>query len=422
MVGTITEIELTLAQTTSAADIQRAIDALGPDGGRVVLPAVEVELDRGLELRSNVTLEGQGRATLLRKAPGRVYPLSGYHNYGMLDVPLMFTDGLASGMTVAVRDERHGGFFETFARVTWVEAGWVGLDQGLHSDYHAESSPVLVTAFPLIFAHKAQNVSVRGLTLDGNRNGQPAGIGACRGAAVYFLHSHQVTVSDVVEQGFAGEGLGFQMCSQVHIRDCRFSDNAGNGFHPGAGSTAASFENCIAERNEAAGFFFCVRANHITVRDCTFVANDGPGVSVGTRDSDNLIERCRMQGNGNAGLLFRETRRPVEMSQCRVRACRILENARSGGLGQVAILGDAHDLALEANVIGGAPGQAVAGIYVAPSATRVWLEGNEIQGCFPEVVAGSASLVSSDPVTACGIDAVEAVHYRHLDRALAPGE
>jgi hypothetical protein len=421
MVGSMTEIELSVDQATSAADIQRAIDALGPDGGRVVLPAMEVELDRGLELRSNVTLVGHGRDTLLRKAAGRIYPLSGYHNYGMLDVPLMFTDGLAPGMTVAVRDDRHGGFFETFARITWVEDGWVGLDQGLHSDYHAELNPVLVTAFPLIYAQGAQNVSVRGLTLDGNRELQPAGIGACRGAAIYFLHSHRINVSDVVEQDFAGEGLGFQMCSQVHIRDCRFAGNAGNGYHPGAGSTAASFENCVAERNGAAGFFFCVRANHITVRDCTFVDNDGPGISVGTRDSYNLIEHCLMQGNGDAGLLFRETRRPVEMSQCRVSACRILENGHAGGLGQVAILGDAHDLALESNVIGAA-GETGAGIYVAPSATRIWLKDNEIQGGSPTVVAGSASLSPSDPVIACGFDAVTPAHYRHLDRSLVAGD
>ncbi len=422
MVGIKTEIQLSRAQVTCAADIQQAIDALGPDGGRVMLPAFELELDRGIELRSNVILQGQGRDTVLRKAPGQVYPLSGYHNYGMLDVPLMFTDGLMPGMTVAVRDDLHGGFYETFARITWVEDGWVGLDQGLHSDYHAEVNPVLLTAFPLIYAHRSQNVRVQGLTLDGNLDAQPAGIGACRGAAVYFLHSHRVTVADVVERDFAGEGLGFQMCSEVYIRDCHFTHNTGNGYHPGAGSTAVSFENCIAEMNGAAGFFFCVRANHISVRNCTFADNAGPGISVGTRDSDNLIEGCHIHGNGGAGLLFRETRRPVEMSHCRVRGCRIQDNARAGGMGQVAILGDAHDLALEANAIVGIPGETGAGIYVAPSVTRLWLDGNNIEACFPEIVAGSASLVPSDPVIACGIDAVEEFHYRHLDRVVQSGE
>ena len=247
----MTEIRLAQKDVTSAADIQRAIDALGTDGGRVVLPEIELELDRGLALYSNVELTGQGQTTILRKARGRVYPLAGYHNYGMYDVPLEHTRGLEPGMTVAVRDKVHGGFFETFARITWVEDTWVGLDRGLDSDYVVDQEPVLITSFPLVFGLGVQNVAVRGLTLDGNRVQQPAGIGACRGAAVYFCRSHHFEVSGVEETDFPGEGLGFQMCSHALIQDCRFTDNAGNGYHPGAGSTSALFKDRIAEGNDA---------------------------------------------------------------------------------------------------------------------------------------------------------------------------
>lgn len=408
------EIKLQAPQVTSAADIQQAVDALGAAGGRVVLPALELVLDRGIELHSNVELVGQGRNTVLRQAPGRIYPLSGYHNYGMLDVPLMFTDGLVPGMTVTIRDDRHGGFFETFARIRWVRDGWVGIDQGLHSDYDASLNPILVTAFPLVFALNAENVAVRSLTLDGNRSAQPAGIGACRGAAVYFLRSHGLAVTDVVERDFAGEGLGFQMCSQVHIRDCHFSGNAGNGFHPGAGSTAASFEHCVAEANDAAGFFFCVRANHIDVRDCTFARNAGPGMSVGTRDSDNLIEGCRMHENDGPGLLFRSTQRPVAMRMCRVRACSIQHNARRDGAGQVVVLGDAHELTFEQNQVAGEPRRERAGFYIEPTATHIWLEDNEVRDCFPNVIADAASLAVANPVVACGMETVETHDFLHL--------
>ncbi|MGC9522675.1 MAG: right-handed parallel beta-helix repeat-containing protein [Anaerolineae bacterium] len=408
------EITLEASQVTSASEIQAAIDALGAEGGRVVLPALEVELDRGIELRSSVTLVGQGRKTLLRKAPGRVYPLSGYHNYGMLDVPLLHTEGLAPGMTVAIRDDRHGSFFETFARITWIDGTWVGLDRGLHSDYHADAHPVLVTAFPLVFGLGVENVAIRGLTLEGNREAQPAGIGACRGAAVYFLRSRGITVADVVERGFAGEGLGFQMCAQVYIRDCHFTANAGNGFHPGAGSTAATFDRCSAEGNGAAGFFFCVRANHITVRECAFADNVGPGVSVGKRDSYNLLEQCRIEGNGGPGILFRETRRPVAMESCAIRRCHIAGNARHHGEGQVVVLGDGHDLAFEENTIVGDAQRERSGLFIAPTVRRVWLAQNQIRACFPEIVADPTCLMDHNPVRACGIESVSADDYRHL--------
>ena len=408
--------EVLLAQETaaSAAGIQQAIDSLGRVGGRVVLPDVEIVLDRGLQMRSNVELVGQGQGTVLRHKQGRLYPVAGYHNYGMHDVPLQFTEGLEPGMTVTIRDNVHGGFFETFARITWVDGNWVGLDCGLHSDYVAEAEPILITSFPLIFGLGVENVVVRDLCLDGNRAEQPQGIGACRGAALFWIGSHHITVSNVQENRFAGEGLGFQMCSHVYIRQCRCAENAGNGFHPGAGSTAALFDDCVAERNDMAGFFFCVRANHITVRNSAFVQNAASGVSVGTRDCHNRVEGCRMADNGGPGVLFRATARPVEVHSCSVSRCSIVGNARKTGRGQIEILGDVHDLVIKENRIVGLLGTERAGVYVARSAERVWLEDNRIEECFPTTVADAACLAAAEPTLECGLEAVRPADLRHL--------
>jgi hypothetical protein len=410
-------INLTPEQLKSAAMLQNAIDALGRAGGRVVLPEMELILDRGIELRSNVALVGQGDKTVLRKAPGRIYPLSGYHNYGMLDVPLMFTSGLEKGMTVAVRDDRHGGFFETFARITWVDGNWVGLDTGLHADYIAELNPILVTGFPLIYGLSVENVAVYNLCLDGNLKKQPAGIGSCRGAALYFIKSHHIEVDGVKEFEYIGEGLGFQMCSHLTIKNCIFSRNSGNGYHPGAGSTAVLFENCVADANDAAGIFFCVRANHITVRNCAFTDNTRCGVSIGTRDCYNLIEKCHISNNSGPGVLIRKTSRPVEVEFCKVVNCQIIGNSHETGYGQIDILGDAHDLAFEQNIIDGHSDSNSAGIYMAPSTERIWLEGNTIHHCDPEIIGSAKNIIQTFPTFKCGLDAVKEKDFRHLIRA-----
>jgi polygalacturonase len=408
-------VRLTSEETTSAAAIQRQIDALADTGGRIVLPAVDLVLDRGLQLRSGVELVGQGEDTVLRVAPGRIYPLAGYHNYGMVDVPLEYTDGLEPGMTVAVRDSVHGGFYETFARITWVDGNWVGLDCALHSDYAANQQPVLVTAYPLIYGLGVEHVAVRDLCLDGARAAQPAGIGACRGAAVYFLRSHHFQVSDVVETGFAGEGLGFQMCSDVRILRCHFRDNTGNGYHPGAGSTGVLFEECVAEDNGRAGLYFCVRANHVTVRGCTFSGNVDCGISVGTRDCNNRVENCQIADNRGPGILIRPTSRPVEVHSCHVSGCQIERNAVGSGRGQIDVLGEAHDLAFTDNEIAGlGPDAERAGIYIGPSAQRIWLCDNRIHACFPELIADPASMAEEERSFRCGVDAAQEVHFRHL--------
>lgn len=407
-------VRLTAQEATSAAAIQRAIDGLSPDGGRVLLPEMEMVLDRGLELHPNTELVGQGPGTVLRMAPARVYPLAGYHNYGMCDVPLEYVDGLQPGMTVAIRDDSHRGFFETLARITWIDGTWVGLDRGLESDYHADKEPVLITSFPLIYGLGVENAAVRDLTLHGNLEQQPAGIGACRGAAVYFLRSHGFQVTDVEESAFAGEGLGFQMCSHGLIRGCQFSGNTGNGYHPGAGSTAVLLEDCVAEHNGSAGLFFCVRANHLTLRNCQFRRNVACGVSVGTRDCNNLIESCRAIDNDGPGILFRPTPRPVEAHSCRISGCQIEGNAGVAGRAQIDIAGDAHDLILEGNEISGSSAREAAGIYLAPSTERIWLVANRIAGSFPDVIGGASCFARSEPSFACGIEAVEEAHFRHL--------
>ncbi len=263
-------VELRMEDCADAAAIQSAMDRLAGRGGVVQLPELELTLDRALEIHSAVELRGRGDKTILRKGEGRVYPLSGYHNYGMRDVPLQSVEGLAVGMTVSVLDDERRGFYSTFARITWIDGDWVGLDHGIEADYAAEENARLVTAYPLVFGHGIRNAALRDLTLDGSLDRNPVCMDGCRGGAVYFANSDKIEISGIREYSFNGEGLGFQMCSRVIIRDSSFDSNTGNGLHPGAGSTNALFENCQGRENGKSGFFFCVRANHITTRGCTF--------------------------------------------------------------------------------------------------------------------------------------------------------
>ena len=251
--------DLTPAEAGSARQIQQIIDEVaGGGGGKVVLPPMDLTLDRGLALASGIELIGQGTDTVLRKGPGRIYPLSGYHNYGMCDVPLESAAGLEPGMTVSVHDDKGRGFYETFATVTWIDGDWVGLDHGIEADYRADDHPCLTTAYPLIFAHKVHDIAVRDLSLEGNSSDNEESMGACRGAALYFYQSRGIEVTGVRECNYDGEGLGFQMCRDVVIRRCTFSDNTGNGLHPGAGSTNVMFDDCDSHDNGNCGLFFFI--------------------------------------------------------------------------------------------------------------------------------------------------------------------
>jgi parallel beta helix pectate lyase-like protein len=409
------ERRLTPAQAGSAAAVQREIDYVARTGGQVVLPEIELVLDRGLILRSGVELIGQGPGTVLRKGPGRVFPLSGYHNYGMRDVPLSSAAGLEAGMTVSVHDDRtHGGFYETFAVITWIDGDWVGLDHGIEADYSGGDNPCLTTAHPLIFGHHIHGAAIRDLALEGNRGGNETSMGGCRGGAVYFAHSREIEVSGVRERDYYGEGLSFQMCRDVTIRDSVFDGNTGNGLHPGAGSTNVLFEGCKGRDNERSGFFFCVRANHITVRDSSFERN-AVGISVGTRDSHNIIEACAIEANHGPGIRVRETPSPTQPHSCLIRDCALRGNARGDGSGHVEIVCDAYDWVLEHNTIRG--DHAKPGVHVAPGARRIYLQDNTISACAAAVAAAADSLVADRPVIACGFGDWSEDCFRHLSTA-----
>ena len=407
-----TEIKLKREDAISAAEIQAAIDSLAP-GGRVILPEMDLVLDRGIELRTGVELIGQGEKTVLRKGPGRIYPLSGYHNYGMCDVPLESAEGLAVGMTVSVLDDVRRGFYETFVRITWIDGNWVGLDHGIEADYRAEDNPRLTTAYPLIFGHNIAGAAVRDLSLEGVREDQDTGMGGCRGGAIYFAKSRKIEITGIRERDYHGEGLSFQMCRDVIIRDCAFNENTGNGLHPGAGSTNCLFEDCTGEGNEMSGFFFCVRANHITVRQSQFQRNRN-GVSIGTRDCHNVVDSCRTMANGGEGILFREGPIPVEVHSCRVTGCRVEGNALESGPGQIAVCGDAHDIVLQGNEIVGVSEHPVAGIYVAETARNVYCADNEIRDCEPSISSEDGSLAEGPPEIECGYGSFGEEIFQHL--------
>ena len=403
-------IELRAEDCANAAAIQSAIDDLGATGGVVQLPALELTLDRGLELHTGVSLRGRGEKTILRKGPSRVYPTTGYHNYGMKDVPLQSADGLEVGMTVSVLDDNKRGFAATFARITWIDDDWVGLDRGCDSDYYPEGNPRLVTAYPMIFGHNVDNVSVHDLVLDGNLPENPDPMDGCRGSSMYFCGCDKLEINGVHESNYSGEGLGFQMCTRSTIRNSSFDNNTGNAIHPGAGTTDALVENCRANGNGWSGFTFCVRANHITVRGCTFSKNEKPGISIGTRDSYNLIEDCEIHDNGGAGIDVRKEPWPSLLTACTFRGCRLSGNAHDTGHGQIDVAGDAHDIIIEDNTLDG--GGRTYGVVTVDEVESVFVGHNEFVNCKAETKGDG--FTDARPDIKCGHEVTQPGHYRHL--------
>ncbi len=388
----------------NAAYMQKIIDTLAKSGGGTLqLPAGDFMLDRGLRLYDSITIAGSAEGTILRKTPGKIYPLAGYHNYGMHDIPLLSTDGLETGMTVYITDDRTGGFHETIATITWVNDGWIGIDQGIRNDLSADANPCAITQYPLIWADGASNIKIKNLTIEGEKQSDPFELGSCRGGAIYFINCANAEVNKVTVNNFAGEGISFQMCRSVRILNSNFTNNRGNGLHPGAGSTDVLFDNCIADNNERYGFFFCVRANHVTVRNCKFRHNH-VGMSLGARDCYNLIENCVIENNHEGGISTRPDPCPIEVHSCVIRNSRVADN---GCNPQIELLGPIHDIAIENCEITGSN----LAVYINAEAQHIYLKDNKYKG---EIIADTKSLINEMPEIKFGCESVEINDFRHL--------
>ena len=358
-----------------------------------------------MRLRSGVTLAGQGRRTVLRHAPGGSTP-SGYHNYGMHDAPLEFTDGLALDDGHPARP--HPRRLLRDVRVHHLGGAGLGAGSRPALGLPPGRAAPFATSFPLIYAENARDVAVRSLTLDGNRAAQPVGIGACRGAALYLIGSDGFTIEDVHEEGFAGEGLGFQMCAHGEIRDCRFTGNAGNGYHPGAGSTGVLFERCASEGTNWQALFLRARQPHHRAR--LHVRREPRGGRVRRHARLlQLIEDCDM----------RRTRAPASSSAERPPGGGALATSAAAACGQRQDIGgpgrrprrrprrDPRGLRHRRARRTERPASTCA---LRPAHLA---RGNRVSGCFPDVVANDGQ-PPDRPAFDCGRDAATDAAFRHL--------
>ena len=101
--------------------IQNAIDALHNSGnnGTVILLPGTYDIIAPVRLYDNMTLEGSGESTILKKCKGVRSPFSLDADYGELQITVADVSGFKTGMGVAFYDEnQRSGWDLTTAKIT----------------------------------------------------------------------------------------------------------------------------------------------------------------------------------------------------------------------------------------------------------------------------------------------------------------
>ncbi|MBN2288009.1 MAG: right-handed parallel beta-helix repeat-containing protein [Candidatus Glassbacteria bacterium] len=366
--------------------LQKAVDMLRP-GDTLEIGSGVYRLDNSLVIPvSGVVVRGVPGETVLRKGPGVSSLVLDGGDWGESDLVVAEPEKFHPGMGVAMLDDRNQwGYNVVVATVERIDADTLRLsDRSVNDLDYIDGNTRVENKFPLLCAYGQREITIEGITADGNKEENPLALDGCRGGAIYLFDCRSCTVRNCVARNYNGDGISFQITDSISVIDCEACDNTGYGVHPGTGSSHSVIRNSRFHHNGQVGFFLCYRVRYGFFTDNLIEHNGRYGISVGHKDSDNLFVNNTVRNNGFCGVYFRKNPERVGGHRNVFRNNKILDN---GGLEEgygVFVEATNKDEVFEDNLIGetrsGGERTQQYGVYLAAGTSSVKLGNNTMQG------------------------------------------
>jgi parallel beta-helix repeat protein len=356
--------------------IQAGVEYLHRLGGGTlrILPGTYT-LRNAIYLRPGIVLQGSGESTVLRKADSVVTPLARDSDWFEYGVAVQDANGFTPGGGIMLRSKSGPGdwqFDVLRATITAIRGNVLFLDQLTRENFWLQKQATAGTIFPLLTAENVNDVEIKDVVLDGNRdknehiNGNFAG-------GVFIQYCNRWRFTNVISRNYNGDGFSFQVCDDIQFQDCQAMNNADLGFHPGSGAQRPVFRDCTARGNNL-GLFFCWSVSDGLAENCTLSENKQFGISIGHRDTDNTIRNCTIEHNGEVGILFRDEGGDFRGGhRNRIESCSIRENGSAG----IDIRGRTQDITIRSTTLANEK----TAIRIGKDALRITLRDNTLDGC-----------------------------------------
>lgn len=341
-------------------------------------------MNNSLLIPSGVTVRGVAGRTILRKSAGVESALVEDGDYGETGLRVAEPEKFKPGMGVAISDDTlRSGWNVSISAVTAVEGNLLRINPMTLRDYDHEKLHARVSNnFPILAVIDGQNVVIEGLTVDGNK-AQNTYLDGCRGGAIYLYRVKDITVRNCAAHDYNGDGISFQITSDVKVLNSESYGHTGYGVHPGTGSERPTIENCRIHDNGQVGLFLCWRVRHGRISHNTIESNGQYGISIGHKDTDNEFEDNTVTHNGVTGVLFRDESFANSGHRNTFRANHILDNGDARQGYGFLIYPHAGDIVIEGNQISETRATNKTqrfGVYKLTGAGNVTMKNNDIKG------------------------------------------
>jgi nitrous oxidase accessory protein NosD len=249
-----------------------------------------------------------------------------------------------------------------------------------------ENGAQVSTVFPVVSGYDLEGCRLEGLTIEGNKSGNPH-LNGCRGAGIFLYRGFGTVIEDCTVRNYNGDGVSFQQSNDVQVRNCVSEDNASLGFHPGSGSQRPVVEKNLARRNGEDGLFLCWRVRHGVFQDNILEGNQRFGISIGHKDSDNVFVGNQVRMNEEAGVCFRNESEAMAGHRNKFEANVIENNGVKKDAPGIRVRGETKDLTFKGNVIrdtrSGRDRKQTVGVLIEEKAGDMILDKNEIAASTP---------------------------------------
>ena len=293
-------------QGSATGGIQEAVDALPKSGGTVYLPPGRYALRRSVQLRSNVTLRGEGAATVITRPKPVIIPLARPSDGSRRRLVLRHARGLAVGDEIHVGDDDSCGWWAGHSIIRHIRGNTLDLEI-LHGKrryrYLPKRRAFAANWFPAFWLRSLRGVTIENLTIDGGIRRHKRTICDFVVAAVHSHKSVGLRVTDLTIRNWPGDGIGIQNGRGAIVSGCRVENCAGHGYHPGTGLAESVWRGNLARGNTRDGLFFCLRVTHSVVEGNVFVRNAGNGIGdLSDPDQYNAVVGNVCAENGRHGI------------------------------------------------------------------------------------------------------------------------